>query len=65
MTLNLCKLTGSRDIDNGVIILATRKKMFTEDFVVIEVSVMLWALQLAKSHHFQSCIIEGDAKSYK
>jgi hypothetical protein len=59
MTLNLCKLTGSRDIDNGVIILATTKKMFTEDFAV------LWALQLAKSHHFQSCIIEGDAKSYK
>ena len=23
---------------------------------------MLWALQLTKSHHFQSCIIEGDAK---
>ena len=48
--------------DNRVIILAATKKMFTKDPVVVEASAMLWALQLAKSHHFQSCIIERNAK---
>ena len=50
--------------DNGVIILAATKTMFTEDSVVVETSTMLWALQLANSRHFQICIIEGDANIY-
>ena len=49
--------------DSGVIIMAATKKMFTEDPAVAEASTMLWALQLAESHHFQHCIIEGDANN--
>jgi hypothetical protein len=32
--------------------LAATKKMFTEDPTVVEALAMLWALQLAKCHHF-------------
>ena len=38
--------------DSGMIILATTKKMFTEDPSVAEASIILWALQLAECHNF-------------